>query len=63
VSQEVTQRFQQQRTEMTSVAVGALKKRSLQQAGEKILGEILCILGRVTAAADIGEDWPPIRLA
>jgi len=63
VSQEISQGLQQQRTEMTSIAVGALKKRSLQQACEKILREILCILGRVTAAADIGEDWPPIRLA
>src|SRR6476646_9462745 len=63
VAEEVTQRFQQQRTEMTPIAVGELKKRPLQQAGEKVLREILCILGRVTAAADIGEDWPPIRLA
>src|SRR2546423_4065792 len=63
VSQEISQGLQQQRTETTALAVGALKKRSLEQAPEKILCEILCIVGRVTAAADIGEDWPPIRLA
>src|SRR6266480_7277432 len=45
VSQEISQGLQQQRTETTSVAVGALKKRSLEQAREKILCEILCILG------------------
>jgi hypothetical protein len=63
VAEEISQGLQQQRTETTSVAVGALKKRSLQQVCEKILREILCILGRVTAAADIGEDRPPIGLA
>ena len=42
------------RPEPPLVRVGAIEVSAFQHADEKILCEVLCLVGRITAAADIG---------
>jgi hypothetical protein len=63
VTEKILKRLKQKRAETAAMFVGAPKPVALQDHGEKILGEILCFLHRVTLTTDEYEGGPPVRPA
>jgi hypothetical protein len=63
VTQEILDRFKQERTKAAAMLIRASQPIALQNHGEKILSEILRFLERVAPATCIQEDGPPVRPA
>src|SRR3954447_23773752 len=63
IDQEIFHRPQQERAEAAAIGIGGLKKVSLHNHEEKILGEVLGIGRGITATINESEDRPPIDLA
>src|SRR5438045_6470644 len=63
IGQEIIQRSQQQRTKASARRIRRLKKFSLHDHQEKILGQVLRVRGGITAAIDEAENRTPINLA
>jgi hypothetical protein len=63
VTEKILKRLKQKRAEAAAMFVGAPKPVALQDHGEKILGEILRFLHRVTLTTYEHEDRPPVRPA
>lgn len=63
VVQEVAERFEQEVTEPAPGRVGVAEPITFQHHKEKVLGEILRVLGGMTAPADKRKDGAPIEPA
>jgi hypothetical protein len=63
IVQEVSQRFQQEATEPAAGGIGVPEPVTFQHHKTKILGEILRVLGGMTAPADEGKNGTPIEPA
>ena len=63
IVQEVPERFEQERPEPAAGRVGMPKPITFQHHKEKILGEILGVLGGMAAPADERKDGTPIEPA
>src|SRR5256714_14999443 len=63
IGQEIVQRSEQERTKTPPRRIRRLKKFSIHDHQEKILGQILRVRRGVTAAIDEAENRTPINLA
>ena len=63
IGQEVPERLEQKRSESSAGGVGVPEPITFQHHNEKILGEILRVLGGMAAPADEGKDGTPIEPA
>src|SRR6266545_8044584 len=63
MTEKILKRLKQKRAEAASMFVGTPEPVAFQDHGEKILGEILRFLQRVSLATYEYEDGPPVRPA
>src|SRR5262249_42732596 len=63
VCEEILQSREQERPELASVSVYRTKAAFLQNLLEKRLGQVLCIMGRITASTHKTVEWAPIGFA
>jgi hypothetical protein len=63
IMQEILQRLEHKRTELSTIPIGALEEATFQHHGEKILCQVLGIGNRVALAADERENRSPIGFA
>jgi hypothetical protein len=63
MTEKILKRLKQKRAEAAAMFVGVPEPVALQNHGEKILGEILRFLHRVTLTTYKHEDGPPVRPA
>ena len=63
VVKKILERLEQKRTEPAAGLVGLPQPVSFQNHQEKILRNVLCVLTRITAAADVGKNGAPVSSA
>jgi hypothetical protein len=63
VVQKILERFEQERAKPATIRIGMLEPITFQHHKEKILGEILRVLGRMATPADERQKRPPIKSA
>jgi hypothetical protein len=63
IVQEILQRLEHKRTELSTIPIGTLEELTLYYHGEKILCQVLSVGDRVALAADESENRSPINFA
>src|SRR5205814_10240562 len=63
VGEEVLEGAEQVKSEFTLLAIGEGEVPLLNQASEKSLSQVLCVMGVATAAAEVGVERIPVGLA
>src|SRR4051812_25835470 len=63
IVEEILERLEQKGAKPSASRVGMFQPITFQHHKKKILGEILCVLGRMAAAADERKYRPPIQAA
>src|SRR5205823_8329471 len=63
VVKKILERLEQERTETPATLIRLPQPVSFQNHQEKILREVLRVLGRIAAAADVGKNGAPVSSA
>jgi hypothetical protein len=63
IVQEILQRLEHKRTELSTIPIGTLEELTFQYHGEKILGQVLSVVNRMALATDESENRSPIDFA